>query len=126
MPDESGFRKFNPKATWNSRGGDNIIEDFYKPALKNCKLYQRLSGYFSSSVFAHVAIEILEFIESGGRMELVTSPQISTTDKEIFEQSVLEREKLCESIFLHDLKNDPDNLKLEFSKKLEFTFKFMI
>ena len=108
-------REFDPKLSWNSLR-DDCIEDFYKPALKNCELYQRLSGYFSSSVFAHIAIEILEFIETGGRMELVTSPELSQTDKEIFEQSVLEREKLCSSIFLSDLKNDPDNLKLEFSK----------
>ena len=108
-------REFDPKLSWNSLR-DDCIKDFYKPALKNCELYQRLSGYFSSSVFAHIAIEILEFIETGGRMELVTSPELSSTDKEIFEQSVLEREKLCSSIFLHDLKNDPDNLKLEFSK----------
>ena len=108
-------REFDPKLSWNSLR-DDCIEDFYKPALKNCELYQRLSGYFSSSVFAHIAIEILEFIETGGRMELVTSPELSQTDKEIFEQSVLEREKLCSSIFLPDLKNDPDNLKLEFSK----------
>ena len=108
-------REFDPKLSWNSLS-DDCIKDFYKPALKNCELYQRLSGYFSSSVFAHIAIEILEFIETGGRMELVTSPELSSTDKEIFEQSVLEREKLCSSIFLHDLKNDPDNLKLEFSK----------
>jgi superfamily II DNA or RNA helicase len=108
-------REFDPKLSWNSLR-DDCIKDFYKPALKNCKLYQRLSGYFSSSVFAHIAIEILEFIETGGRMELVTSPELSSTDKEIFEQSVLERVKLCNSIFLHDLKNDPDNLKFEFSK----------
>ena len=95
-------REFDPKLTWNSLT-DDCINDFYKPALKNCKLYQRSSGYFSSSVFAHVAREILEFIETGGRIELIASPQLSTSDKELFEQSVLEREKLCESIFLHDL-----------------------
>ena len=108
-------REFDPKLSWNSLD-DDCIEDFYKPALKNCKLYQRFSGYFSSSVFAHIATEILEFIESGGRIQLVTSPQLSQNDKEIFEQSVLHREKLCKSIFLEDLKNDPDNLKFEFSK----------
>jgi len=112
-------RDFDPKLSWNSLR-DDCIKDFYKPALKNCQLYQRLSGYFSSSVFAHIAIEILEFIETGGRMELVTSPELSSTDKEIFEQSVLEREKLCNSIFLHDLQNDPDNLKFEFSKILGY------
>ena len=108
-------RDFDPKLSWNSLS-DDCINDFYKPALKNCNLYQRLSGYFSSSVFAHIALEILEFIETGGRMELVTSPELSSVDKDLFEQSILEREKLCSSIFLHDLKNDPDNLKLEFSK----------
>ena len=65
MPDESGFRKFNPKATWNSRGGDNIIEDFYKPALKNnCNLYQRMAGFFTSTSFSHVTNEILDFIDN--------------------------------------------------------------
>ena len=112
-------RDFDPKLTWNSLT-DDCINDFYIPALKNCKLYQRLSGYFSSSVFAHVAREILEFIEAGGKIELIASPQLSTSDKEILEQSVLESDKLLGTIFLEDLKNDPDNLKLEFSKLMGY------
>ena len=56
-------RDFDPKLSWNSLS-DDCINDFYKPALKNCNLYQRLSGYFSSSVFAHIALEILELIET--------------------------------------------------------------
>ena len=112
-------REFDPKLTWNSIT-DDCINDFYKPGLKDCKLYQRSSGYFSSSVFAHVAREILDFIETGGRIELIASPQLSTSDKELFEQSVLEREKLLGTIFLKDLKNDPDNLKFEFSKLMGY------
>ena len=112
-------REFDPKLTWNSLT-DDCINNFYIPALKNCKLYQRLSGYFSSSVFAHVAREILEFIEAGGKIELIASPQLSTSDKEILEQSVLESDKLLGTIFLEDLKNDPDNLKLEFSKLMGY------
>ena len=68
----------------------------------------------------HVAREILEFIETDGRIELIASPQLSTSDKELFEQSVLEREKLLGTIFLKDLKNDPDNLKFEFSKLMGY------
>jgi len=112
-------REFDPKLTWNSIT-DDCINDFYKPSLKNCKLYQRSSGYFSSSVFAHVAREILDFIETGGRIELIASPQLSTSDKELFEQSVLEREKLLGTILLQDLKKDPDNLKFEFSKLMGY------
>ena len=60
-------REFDPKLTWNS-SRDDVINEFYKPALANCELYQRLSGYFSSSTFANVANEILDFIESNGRI----------------------------------------------------------
>ena len=121
MPDESGFRKFNPKATWNSRGGDNIIEDFYKPALKNnCNLYQRMAGFFTSTSFSHVANEILDFIERDGKIELITSPNLSTVDKEIIEQSIDEPEKLISEIFFDDLKNDVDGLKINFAKLMGY------
>ena len=121
MSDESVFRKFNPKATWNSRGGDNIIEDFYKPALKNnCNLYQRMAGFFTSTSFSHVANEILDFIERDGKIELITSPNLSTVDKEIIEQSIDEPEKLISEIFFDDLKNDVDDLKINFAKLMGY------
>lgn len=112
-------REFDPKLTWNS-SRDDIINEFYKPALSNCVLYQRLSGYFSSSTFANVANEILDFIRSKSKIQLITSPNLSDTDKQLFEQSVLEGEKLLSTIFLDDLENDPDNLKLAFTKLMSY------
>ena len=112
-------RGFDPKLTWNS-SRDDIINEFYKPALSNCVLYQRLSGYFSSSTFANVANEILDFIRSKSKIQLITSPNLSDTDKQLFEQSVLEGEKLLSTIFLDDLENDPDNLKLAFTKLMSY------
>jgi len=112
-------REFDPKLSWSSVN-DNLIDNFYKPALSNCELYQRLSGYFSSSSFSNVANEVLEFIENKGRIQLVTSPNLSQIDKEIIEQSVQEREKLLSGIFLEDLKNDPENLKIHFAKLMAY------
>jgi len=121
MSSQSEFRKFNPKPTWNSRGGDDLVEGFYKPALKNnCNLYQRMSGFFTSTSFSHVAQEILDFIERDGKIELITSPNLSTTDKDIIEQSVDAPEKLISKIFFEDLKNDLDNLKINFAKLLGY------
>ena len=121
MSNEPDFRKFDPKPTWNSRGGDDLVEDFYKPALKNnCNLYQRMSGFFTSTSFSHVAKEILDFIERDGKIELITSPNLSTIDKEIIEQSIDEPEKLISEIFFEDLKNDLDNLKINFAKLLGY------
>lgn len=112
-------RKFDPKLTWNS-SRDDVINEFYKPALVDCELYQRLSGYFSSSTFANVANEILEFIENKGKIQLITSPKLSEIDKKLFEDSVLEGEKLLSTIFLDDLKKDPDGIKLEFTKLMAY------
>ena len=112
-------RKFEPKLTWNS-SRDDVIEEFYKPALSNCVLYQRLAGYFSSTTFANVANEILNFIESNGRIQLITSPKLSESDKELFEKSVLEKEKILSTIFLSDLKDDPKNIKIEFAKLMAY------
>ena len=101
-------REFDPKLTWNS-SRDDIINEFYKPALSNCVLYQRLSGYFSSSTFANVANEILDFIRSKSKIQLITSPNLSDTDKQLFEQSVLEGEKLLSTIFLEMPSDNPIN-----------------
>jgi superfamily II DNA or RNA helicase len=121
MSNEPDFRQFNPKPTWNSRGGDDLVEGFYKPALKNnCNLYQRMSGFFTSTSFSHVVQEILDFIERDGKIELITSPNLSTMDKETIEQSVDDPEKLISEIFFKDLKNDLDNLKINFAKLLGY------
>ena len=42
--------RFEPKLTWES-SRDNLIEEFYRPALKEAILYQRKAGYFSSTSF---------------------------------------------------------------------------
>ena len=83
-------------------------------------MYQRLSGYFSSSTFANITEEILDFIERNGRIQLITSKELSATDKEIFEQSVNEREKILSSVLLEDLTNDPDGTKQEFHKIMAY------
>ena len=56
-------REFEPKLTWNS-SRDDVIEEFYKPALSNCVLYQAIFH----QQHLHVANEILNFIESNGRI----------------------------------------------------------
>ena len=104
MPEDNITREFDPKTTWNSRT-DQIVEKFYKPALKNSILYQRMSGYFSSTSFSHVAKEIIEFIERNGRIQLVTSPNLSNIDKDIIERSIEDPEKLLSDIFIFYLLN---------------------
>ena len=94
--------RFEPKLTWES-ARDNLIEEFYRPALKEAILYQRKAGYFSSTSFASITNEILDFIARKGRIQLITSPFISTYDRQTIIDSVENREKILSEIFLDDL-----------------------
>lgn len=115
------MQEFNPKPSWNSRGGDNVIEDFYKPALRNnCNLYQRMAGFFTSTSFHYVISEIIEFIERNGRIQLITSPNLSTVDKTIIEKYVHEPENMMSEIFFDDLKKDAENNKLNLAKLMGY------
>jgi len=112
----------NPKIKWHwdTTLGDNIIQDFYRPALKDAIFYQRKAGYFSSTAFVEISTEMINFIKRNGRMQLITSPNLSTFDKSIFEASVEDREKILSEIFLDDLANDPDGTKQHFAKLMAY------
>ena len=110
---------FEPKLSWNSIN-DNLIEDFYRPMLKNSTLYQRKAGYFSSTSFIIISKEIIEFIENNGRIQLLTSPNFSSHDKDLLEKSTIEKEKIIAESFFTDLQDDPENIKYHFSKLMAY------
>lgn len=61
-------------------GNDNILEDFYKPALRASKEYWRAVGYFSSSALEAFGSPLGEFVKNGGRIRLVTSVELNHED----------------------------------------------
>ena len=81
------FKNLSLKIGYDSDEID-ILETFYRPVLQESILYQRLSGYFSSTTFGLVVREIIEFIERGGRIKLVTSIELTESDKEVVEEYV--------------------------------------
>lgn len=108
------------KWLWDTTSGDDIVNDFYRPALENAVFYQRKAGYFSSTTFVEISTEMINFIERNGRMQLITSPNLSTYDKKLLEDSIQNREKILSEIFLEDLKNDPDGTKQHFAKLMAY------
>lgn len=75
------IKQFEPKMCWDS-DTDNILDDFYLEALKSSKKYDRLAGYFSSTLFVRTAYETLDFIKRGGVVRIVTSTTLSQNDLE--------------------------------------------
>ena len=81
------MHNFEPKSGWNS-ADDDIVNDFYRPVLTWCKRYDRLTGFFNSNAFAVAIREVLDFVERGGRMRLITSAQFSQADLGVISKNV--------------------------------------
>lgn len=57
-----------------------MVSEFLIPALQKTKVYKRVSGYFSSAVFAEAAEGIGALVANGGVMQLVTSHALTPKD----------------------------------------------
>ena len=81
------FKSLDIKPSYESGVGD-IVQDFYEPVLSEAVLYDRISGFFTSTSLAVAARGMCNFIKNGGIMRLITSPILSSDDVSIIEQLV--------------------------------------
>ncbi|MFH8752857.1 DEAD/DEAH box helicase family protein [Streptomyces rimosus] len=59
---------------------NNLVEDFYLPALAASTAYDRAVGYFAASVIATLGQGIDEFTVRGGTMRIIASPYLDPAD----------------------------------------------
>lgn len=64
------LKKLKFKAVYNSEE-DNILEDFYIPALSNSVSYDRAVGYFDAKMLTSAASGLGAFIANNGKMRLI-------------------------------------------------------
>lgn len=69
------------KRTYN-KVNDNIAQDFYIPCMSYATSYDRLSGYFGSTIYIIAWSALKEFVSNGGRMRIICSPCLSDEDIE--------------------------------------------
>ena len=111
--------RFEPKLSWNSLK-DDLVEEFYRPALKDAILYQRKAGFFSSATFMDIANEIISIIGKKGRIQLITSPKLSAADIDILKKSVEEKDRLISDLCLKEFFDDQDETKNDFRKLMAY------
>jgi superfamily II DNA or RNA helicase len=71
-----------------------IYEEFFRPCLESSIKYDRVTGYFGSSVFVVIKEALKEFISNRGHIRIVCSPVLSDSDLEAIKNGYLEVEKL--------------------------------
>ena len=81
------FKDLNLNKSYKTRK-DDLIGDFYIPALNCCRNYDRISGYYSSSSLAIAAKGLAGLIQNQGKMRLVICPRISKEDAEVISNTV--------------------------------------
>jgi len=111
------------KASYDS-DEDNILSEFYIPALSEATTYKRLAGFFTSSSLAIAAKGIAKFIYNGGKIQLISNVVLSKEDyekiKEVTEKPFLER---VEKEFIESLDNIEDELIKDHVKMLGWMLK---
>ena len=63
-----------------STSKDDLLNDFYVPALGHSVRYDRSAGFFSSGLVALAPLAFSHFIEGGGKIRLICSPNFTATD----------------------------------------------
>lgn len=91
---------------------DNILADFYSPALAVSIQYSRLTGFFSSTSLAAAAKGISGLIRNGGYIRLVTGATFQEQDVIAIRNAIDTPEKVLEQSILREL----DDLEDEFTK----------
>jgi superfamily II DNA or RNA helicase len=64
------------------KGRDDIASDFYLPAMRLAKEYDRAVGYFRSAAFIIAWPALREFVSNGGRIRILCSQVLSAEDIE--------------------------------------------
>lgn len=107
------------KQTYN-KIDDDIANDFYLPTMANSVCYDRMSGYFGSTVFIIAWDALKTFVANGGRMRLICSPVLSDDDI----NAILKGEKAhSDDILKEALRQELDNIWKD--KKLRKPFQVL-
>jgi len=87
---------------------DDLIADFYLPAMEAATSYDRGVGYFSSQALALIANGVQHLYSRNGKMRLIASPAMSVEDREAIRLGHRQRDALIEQRLLDYL--DPSRL----------------
>lgn len=68
-------------ATSYNKAENDIANDFYLPCMRNANRYDRISGYFGSTIYIIAWDAMKDFIENKGKMRVICSPYISEADE---------------------------------------------
>jgi superfamily II DNA or RNA helicase len=111
------LKSYDFKAVYSSEN-DNLLEDFYVPALSRSVYYDRAVGFFSAAILSYAAQGLTSFIKNDGKMRLIIGYELTFEEIESIKDGYEDR-KLSERIgrdFIKTIEEVEDHL---FTNRLE-------
>lgn len=93
------------RLSYKSKGKDNLLDNFLIPGLKESVVYKRSVGFFSSSVFEIMDTGLAKFIENGGSIQIICSPQLSEKDIDAIRLGYELKNAAVKRVVIEDLEN---------------------
>ncbi len=89
-----------------SKDSDNIAESFYLPCLSTATRYDRIAGYFGSTIYILAWSSLKDFVKNNGKMRIICSPFLTEDDqKAIQEGQESKRKKILEESLLKEFES---------------------
>lgn len=111
------FLDLNIKKKYRSSDTLNIAEAFIEPVIRECTLYKRAVGFFSSSslVYTSKGLAKLASKYKGGDpvIQYVVSPKLTQEDAEAIKNGYESREKVIENALIRDFEEVTDQFQQE-------------
>lgn len=99
------------KKTYSSEN-DNLLLDFYVPALKESISYKRITGFFSSTSLLFASQGIAHFFSHGGIYELISGVLVEDKDY----QAIVRGLKSADEVIIKNVDFNPEVLESELEK----------
>jgi superfamily II DNA or RNA helicase len=101
------LKELNFKKSYDS-DVDDILNDFYIPALSVSVAYDRLAGFFSSSSMAVAARGIAGIVMNGGRIRLICSAKLNKEDV----NAILEGTAASSEIIIKNINRELEDVEM--------------
>lgn len=117
------LKDINLKSVYRT-GKDDLLKDFYLPALKHAKFYDRAVGYFSTSLLAYALKGISSIVQNDGKMRLIVGYPLDDEEFEALKEG--ENLKSISKILNLELEKIIDNASTGIEKSRLQLFSLLI
>ena len=100
------LREYHFEPDYN-KAFDNIADSFYLPCMRTSIQYDRISGYFGSTIYIIAWTALKDFVNNNGKIRLICSPCLSDEDKNALAEAYSSK---SDSIISHALQEELERM----------------